>query len=148
MRLIEQKKYAKTDDAGNALYFVVNEIEGRPESGEIHLQLAGEKKTRRIGHYSFADRTLFVKRDPALHLHRKTSSYGFNYAILKETDLFQIQTIKLRDTATKSLYCFPAAIVFEYGRILYFKQQGFELQYFVPVERLGRYLVKEEKLEG
>ena len=100
----------------------------------IDLKLKKEKRRRHVGLVTKSTRTLFVTRQKEKHLHRKSHSYGFNYKIIEMArafDFISIQDedcrwkIKREDTLNK-----------ENQTVLYFKQQGFEVQIFISLEKL------------
>lgn len=121
------------DKFGNAIVIMM--------SGNVILKLASETKQRRLGYIDRNKKTLIVKRKRDKHLHYKSNSYGFNHHILSKAKTFD--TILLEDEFGK--YKFPVSKVMEHGRThLQFKQQGFELQIFMPLEIIENCRVKDE----
>lgn len=140
-QITEVQKFMQSDLYGNKIFFHVNVLDGKAESGELWLQLRGEQRQRKIGRYVYADHSLHIQRSAEKHLHTKSASYGLNYGILAEKDMFEVHTIYLRETLSNRLYCFPVALVMQAGQFLFFKEQGFELQIFVPVKEIDKYEV-------
>ena len=70
-----------------------------------------------------------------------SKSYGFNWNIINDADL-GIKTIHLV-VDKKDKYIIPKTILETYGKFLNFKQQGFELQKFLPFDMIKNF--KDEK---
>ena len=79
-----------------------------------------------------------MRRKMAVHLFRKANAYGFNEYILKNSKTFD--TIRLRDDAGND-WKIPKQFIIDNGRYLNFKEQGYELQLFVPLEMLEPFRV-------
>jgi len=104
----------------------------------IDLKLKNEKRRRHVGFVTKSTRTLNVLRRRGDHLHKLSSSYGFNHKILEISKRFD--TVCLQDE-----YCrwkIPKAYLLEHTNFLFFKKQGFELQTFISLEQLKQFEVK------
>lgn len=113
----------KPDKHGNSLWIM--------NSGNVFLKLAKETKKRRLGYIDRGKRIFMVRRKRATHLFRKINSYGFNHHLISKAKSFD--KISLRDEFGE--YEFSVSKVMEHGKThLHFKQQGFELQIFLPLE--------------
>lgn len=93
---------------------------------------------RFIGTITKSTRTIEMRRKMSVHLFRKANAYGFNEYILKNSKTFD--TIRLRDDAGND-WKIPKQFILDNGRYLNFKEQGYELQLFVPLEMLEPYRV-------
>lgn len=113
----------KADKNGNSLWIM--------NSGNVFLKLMKETKKRRLGYIDRGKRIFMVRRKRATHLLRKINSYGFNHHLISKAKSFD--KISLRDEFGE--YVFPVSKVMEHGKThLHFKQKGFELQIFLPLE--------------
>jgi hypothetical protein len=130
---IRTEMYKNDDKQGNELYMRVfyNE-ENQAQNAILHLKLKGSKHPRQIGNLIFSTRTFHCKRDSSKHYHRKTKGYGFNWTILEDATL-SIEKIHLVIDDTNH-YLFDKSVIKQYGTFLNFKEQGFELQRFLPME--------------
>jgi hypothetical protein len=104
----------------------------------IKLHLQGDKP-REIGTVTKSTRTIQMKRKRGLHLFRKMNAYGFNDYILRNQTTFD--WIRLSDD-TGSNWKIPVSYILESGQYMNFKNQGFELQRFVPLEQLEQFRVQ------
>jgi hypothetical protein len=104
---------------------------------KINLKLNSQKSLREIGSVKVDDKTLMLKRDKAKHLFKKTQSYGFNEYLIRNGKTFE--KIMLADD--DGVYLFPKDLVLEEGAYLYFKQEGFEKQLFLPLETIKKYQI-------
>lgn len=121
------------DKHGNRLYMrVFFDANKEPKNAIIHLKLKDGNYPRQIGNYDFTTRTFFCKRNSSKHYHYKTKGYGFNWTILEDPTL-AIEKIHLVIDENEN-YIFKKSLINEYGRFLNFKEQGFELQRFMPME--------------
>jgi hypothetical protein len=136
--IINSEVFCKSDKHKNILYLRVFKDETKEVVGAtIHLKLDAEKKVRHIGNFYIHDRSFHVRRDSAKHYHYKTKSYGFNWNILDD-DMLGIKSVHL--TIDKAdTYVIPVETIGKYGRFLNFKQQGFELQRFMPLELINNF---------
>jgi hypothetical protein len=122
------------DEFGN--YFEVEEKNGWLTVG---IKLKSDKKVREVGKVDLKSRTIEMVRNKERHLFRKNNSYGFNEYLIKTGKTFD--TIKLTDDL--GTYIFPKKELLEKGSYLFFKQQGFEKQLFLPLEEINKYRVKD-----
>lgn len=123
----------KSDNFGNDLYLRVFSDENNKDVGaSIYLKLKSENKRRNIGTLFFNDRSFHVIRDSSKHYHYVSKSYGFNWNIIND-DFLNIKTVHLVVDKSER-YIIPKSVMETYGKFLNFKQQGFELQKFLPME--------------
>ena len=133
---------AKEDNAGNTLYLRVWSDENKVDvGGSIFLKLKSESKKRNLGNLIVNDRSFHIIRESGKHYHYVSKSYGFNWNIINDADL-GIKTIHLV-VDKKDKYIIPKTILETYGKFLNFKQQGFELQKFLPFDMIKNF--KDEK---
>lgn len=104
---------------------------------KLSLHLKGSEP-RMIGTITKSTRTIEMRRKMAIHLFRKGNAYGFNEYILRESKTFD--WVRLRDDAGND-WKIPKKFILENGQYLNFKEQGYELQLFVPLEMLEPYRV-------
>ena len=140
MIITTSKVFVKEDKFYNKIYLrVFYDERNQMISGNIHLKLVSETRNRLIGAYHYADKTLYIKRSSSKHLFRKNRSYGLNYDLISSNDL-DIDFVHLTvDRQTK--YLLPKSFLENYGSFLTFKQQGFEVQKFYPVDLMSAYLI-------
>ena len=105
------------------------------KQAKIYLKLAEEDSHREIGYIDFKTGTFICRRRKSVHLHIKSNSYGFNHKIMTEAVTFD----KVKIYIDAAVYLMPVEDIVKYGQFLFFKQKGFELQLFVPVEIIERY---------
>jgi hypothetical protein len=140
--IVGSRVMAKEDNAGNTLYLRVWSDENKLDvGGSIFLKLKSESKKRNLGNLIVSDRSFHIIRDSGRHYHYKSKSYGFNWNIINDADL-GIKTIHLV-VDKKDKYIIPKTILDTYGKFLNFKQQGFELQKFLPLDMIKNF--KDEK---
>ncbi len=109
----------------------------------IHLRLKlKDDKPRLIGTVTKSTRTIEMRRKRAVHLFRKTNSYGFNNYVLTEQNSFD--WVRLSDDAGNH-WKIPVKYILENGAYLNFKNEGFELQRFVSLESLEQFRVHEKE---
>lgn len=101
----------------------------------LHLKLAKENRKRFLGSITKSTRTFNVRRVKVDHLHWKSNSYGFNEYIIKNS--LRFETVCLTDDSKR--YKIPKSFILEYGKHMFFKEQGFELQLFVTLEDLEQF---------
>jgi len=100
----------------------------------LSLKLVKEARRRRIGVINLERKTLEVKRTKSLHLFRKLNAYGFNHKLLNDSKLFD--KVRLLDDFEEWLI--PKEFILNNGSFLNFVNKGgFELQIFVPLEKLS-----------
>jgi hypothetical protein len=142
--IVGSRVMAKEDNAGNTLYLRVWSDENKVDvGGSIFLKLKSESKKRNLGNLIVGDRSFHIIRDSGRHYHYKSKSYGFNWNIINDADL-GIKTIHLI-VDKKDKYIIPKSVLDTYGRFLNFKQQGFELQKFLPMDMIKNF--KDDKYE-
>jgi hypothetical protein len=132
------RKFMQSDLKGNVLVLAIHYDSDTPKdearvSADITLVLRNEKRTRTVGKFDYSNSTLYVKRNSSKHLHLKTKSYGFNWTVINESAMFQVEKIYLVEDEGAANFLFPVSILKEFGTFLMFQQQGFELQKFLPV---------------
>ena len=118
------------DNDGNSL--VITNI--TPNQRNIYLSVLG--KSRMIAQLDPLNRVLKLKRKRDRHLHYKSNSYGFNYHIISNGTLFDC--VLLNDEYGS--YKIPKEIILK-GKFLFFKQQGFEKQIFLPLTEIVKYKI-------
>jgi hypothetical protein len=134
------RKFIKPDKHGNVLTAIF-QIEGKETQAIIvRIRVRGENRERTVGVYEVADKIFHVKRDSEKHFHRMSQSYGFNWEILNDSMFKEVQNIHLLVDGSRN-YLIPIAAIRQHGRALMFKQQGFELQLFVPLSVIEQYSV-------
>ena len=127
------KRKSTLDQYGN--YFEVEENKGWLT---VSLKLQ-DTKIREIGRVNLKERFIEIKRDKAKHLFRKNNSYGFNEHLIKSGKTFD--KIKLTDDG--GTYIFPKSEILEKGKYLFFKEQGFEKQLFLPLEEINKFKIQD-----
>jgi hypothetical protein len=136
--IVDSRVLAKEDNAGNTLYLRIWSNENKLDvGGSIFLKLKSEIKKRNLGNLIIKDRSFHIIRDSGKHYHYKSKSYGFNWNIINDADL-GIKTIHLI-VDKKDKYIIPKSILDTYGKFLNFKQQGFELQKFLPFDMIKNF---------
>lgn len=104
----------------------------------ITLHLNGSRKGRNIGRVRLADRVLEITRNREKHLLKKARAYGFNEYVIRTAKTFD--KIELQDDY--GTYVFPRQLILDNGSYLYFKEEGFEKQLFLPL-----FLIQSFKVE-
>ena len=145
-RLLQQQ-----DKNGNTLFLRIFSNENKvDEYSSIHLKLTSEKKQRMLGHIDIGKKTFFCTRDMERHYHYKSEGFGFNWNILAD-DYLDIEYINLsvfhideNGKDVKRRYIFPKSLIRDFGKVMNFKQQGFELQRFIKFELIKNYKVEDE----
>lgn len=102
---------------------------------QVFLKLRSESSARRLGYIRPAQRILELERNRSRHLHQKSNSYGLNYELIKQSTRFD--TIRIIDEF--GVYDLPKDIALSNGKFLFFKQEGFERQLFIPLTLLTQY---------
>ena len=144
--IISSRLLQQADNSNNVLFLRVFSDENKADVySSIHLKLSSEKHPRMLGHIDIANKTFYCKRDMSKHYHYKSKGFGFNWGILEDTYL-NIDSINLLvfnkeegKTETKSRYVFPKSLISQFGKVMNFKQQGFELQRFLKYEFIKNY---------
>lgn len=101
----------------------------------VKIKLSNEQRYREVGVINMAQRVMDVKRSRGLHLHNMSNSYGFNHKLLSEAKRFD--NVRLKDELGEWLI--PREFILENGKFLFFKQQGFELQTFIPLSMIEQF---------
>jgi hypothetical protein len=122
------------DQYGN--YFEVEESKGWLS---VSIKLEKDVRLREIGKVNLKERFIEIKRNKVKHLFRKNNSYGFNEHLIKTGKTFD--KIKLIDDG--GTYVFPKSEILEKGKYLFFKEQGFEKQLFLPLEEINKFKVQD-----
>lgn len=136
--IVDSRVMAKEDNAGNTLYLRIWSDENKFDvGGSIFLKLRSESKKRNLGNLIIKDRSFHIIRDSGKHYHYVSKSYGFNWNIINDADL-GIKSIHLI-IDRKDKYVIPKSILETYGKFLNFKQQGFELQKFLPFDMIKNF---------
>ena len=120
------------DSKGNSLI-----LENKDKLIFVSLKLSAENKSRMLGTINREKRVIEIKRNSKKHLMYKIGGYGFNHKLLKESKTFDL--ILLNDE--NSQWLIPKTFILENGRILNFSQEGFELQIFIPLNKIKDFLV-------
>jgi len=118
------------DDQGNLIL-----IHNNGKRLILTLKLNSESKGRRLGVVNLGTKIMEIKRDREKHLHILSNSYGFNYNLLDRAKKFH--TIRLIDQVDE--WKIPIKYILDNGKILYFKQQGFELQTFLSLSDMEQF---------
>lgn len=105
----------------------------------ITLHLNGSRKGRNIGRVRLADRILEITRNREKHLLKKARAYGFNEYVMRTAKTFD--TIELQDDY--GTYVFPRQLILDRGSYLYFKEEGFEKQLFLPLFLIQSFKVQD-----
>lgn len=105
----------------------------------ITLHLNGSRKGRNIGRVRLADRTLEITRNRDKHLMKKGKAYGFNEYVMRTAKTFD--AIELQDDY--GTYVFPRQLILDRGSYLYFKEEGFEKQLFLPLFLIQSFKVQD-----
>ena len=111
----------------------------------IDLKLKSEKKRRHVGDITKSTRTFFIMRKRQYHLHLLSNSYGFNYTILEQAQHFDY--VSIQDEFKRWKVRREDLLKKENQTILHFKQQGFEVQIFISLDKLDE-LSKAYRPEG
>jgi hypothetical protein len=132
--------HTKADGFGNKM-IITQDSSTAPWLFEVILYIHAEKKNKTIGRLDAKDRIIYLKREKAKHLHFISQSYGFNHMLLTEGLVFD--TIQLTDD--NGTYKFDKSVISENGTFIFFKQQGFERQLFVPIITIQKYSIHSLK---
>jgi hypothetical protein len=122
---------AKRDDFGNTLI--------KYSDGSIALKLVTENgRERNLG--LIIDDSFHTYRKFS-HIHHKSKSYGFNWAILNKSK-FEWVVLELEDGNS---YKIPKQTILKIGKVLRFKNteegDSFELQIFLPIAIIETYKI-------
>jgi len=117
------------DEKGNELIAKTN---GNVIS--LYLKLV-EKSERLLGIIDKKEKTFQIRRNREKHIFKRNKSYGFNHYVLKNAKTFD--KIYLLDDVTS--WIIPVKFILENGSFMQFQQQGFELQIFIPLEKIAQF---------
>ena len=106
-----------------------------PTQIKISLKLAKENRERNVGELNPLNKIFYVKRKRNKHLHYKSNSYGFNHYILSNAKRFE--DVLLTDEMGE--YKIPTSHILSFGKFLFFKQQGFEVQIFLTLDEITKF---------
>ena len=118
------------DEKGNELIAKTND-----KIISLYLKLSTEKSERLLGIIDKNEKTFQIKRIREKHLFKRNKSYGFNHYVLKNAKTFD--KIYLLDDITS--WIIPVKFILENGSFMQFQQQGFELQIFIPLEKIAKF---------
>lgn len=123
----------KSDNEGNLIS--INKV--TESQIIIKLELKGKtgRKVLNIGTVNPTNKCFEIKRKRTKHLHRKSNGYGFNHYVLSTGQLFEYVLL----TDEYGTYKVPVSVILAVGKFLYFKQEGFEKQIFMPIEQIEQY---------
>lgn len=111
------------------------------EHGVVNLKLVNEAYSRKLGIIS--GNRFIVYRNRAKHTFNKTNSYGFSSEVIE--GLYKYVGIKFVDVYDDfGMYRLGIEVI-QSGEFLFFKEQGFEKQLFVPLEEIEKYKVELEE---
>jgi len=117
------------DEKGNELIAKTND-----NVISLYLKLV-EKSERLLGIIDKKEKTFQIKRNREKHIFKRNKSYGFNHYVLKNAKTFD--KIYLLDDVTS--WIIPVKFILENGSFMQFQQQGFELQIFIPLEKIAQF---------
>lgn len=127
----------RSDSAGNML---IIKQEPLYKNYKIYLALVEEgTRERFIGEVDTENKILMVKRDKAKHYHRASNSYGFNKVVIEEVAVFNKVLLMEIDGVLVDYYLIPDRDILRKGHKLNFVSQGFELQWFMPMQEIVKY---------
>jgi hypothetical protein len=112
------------------------------EAGKVLLYLPNETRGREIGWFENHGSSFHCVRIPEKHLLRKTRSYGFNYHFFKNASF---RSVFIHFPSGETLTTSRLHIL-RHGKLLHFKEQGFEKQIFLSVSEFG--IVKAHEIGG
>jgi len=121
------------DNFGN--YITIN------HNNVVVLYLQERNADRVIGILDKANSNFITNRTKSKHIFRKGYSYGFNYHFLLLNENFDY-VLLTDDDAT---YRIPKKMILAGKQYLNFKEQGFELQAFLPIETIHTFRLNEAK---
>ena len=141
--IVGSRVVAREDGFQNIVYMRIFSDENKYDVGAtIFLKLKSENRRRNVGNLYLHDNSFHMRRNSQKHYHYATKGYGFNWNIIND-DALEIKTIHLTIDETEK-YVFPKSLIKDWGRFLNFKQQGFELQKFLPFDFIKKYRVNKE----
>lgn len=139
MNDLTSREVAVTDNLGNFIILLIYRNEQQIDvSATVYLKLQSEPSKRKLGVIYFHDDNVFhVTRDSSKHYHYASKSYGFNWMVLSNEELNIKEVHLIVDKEDK--YIIPIDVMKMESRVLNFKQQGFELQRFLPMTTIVQY---------
>lgn len=123
-----------SDGQGNILTFKDQGLSTR-----VEIYLKKENRTRHIGDVNKKERCLYLSKDRSKHMLKVNSSYGFNWSLFKDYGATLFDSVFLYDKV--AAFRFDRQFVLDNGQPLFFKEEGFEKQLFVPIKTLERHEV-------
>ena len=126
-------KIKKDDGQGNII--IAEALTPNQIVIKLDLKDSSRKQPLKIGEVNPETRCLEIKRNRSKHLHYKSNSYGFNHHVISTGTKFDYVLIK----DEYGIYKVPTVIILTVGQFLYFQQQGFERQIFLPIEQIEQY---------
>jgi hypothetical protein len=127
------------DKQGNVL-LILNK-EGNNDIINLYIKLTNERHKRHIGTIVEKTRRLHVERSEDIHLLIKANAYGFNHYIISNGTKFD--TVVIHEKKSRNIYQVPRQFILDYGKFMFFKQQGFELQTFIGRDSIKQYKVTD-----
>lgn len=127
----------RSDSVGNML---IVDQEPLYKNYKIYISLVSEGGRKRlIGEVDTQNKIMLVKRDKAKHYHRASNSYGFNKVVIEEIGVFRRVLLMEIDGDQTDYYLIPDTVILKEGHKLNFVSQGFELQWFLPMQVILKY---------
>lgn len=113
----------------------------------IYLKLKGDIHEKMIAEIDVKHRCMVVKRVKEKHFYRALCGYGFNWTLVNERLPMQIDNVLLieHDNGTTDHYLIPLQDIRSRGEKKHFGKSGYELQWFVHMNVLIEYRIKNEK---
>lgn len=98
-------------------------------------------KWRAIGELEGSETVILkISRDRSKHLMKVWNAYGFAKDIIDRADWFEYVYLNEKNGSESNKYFIPRADIIIEGKL--YQTEGFERQYFVPINILERYLQK------
>lgn len=136
----------RSDVIGNMLIIQQEPVYG---NYKIFISLVSEgSRERLIGEVDTQNKVLMVKRDKAKHYMRANNSYGFNRVVIEEVSVFNRVLLMEIDGDAIDYYLIPDVDILRKGHKLNFVNQGFELQWFLPMVEIVKYKFDGRWKEG
>lgn len=134
--------HRRSDKSGNMLIITQEPVYGNKK---IFIHLITEAMPRFIGEVDKQNGILLIRRKRDRHLHREMNAYGFNFILIRDAKLFT--QVLLEEEVTTNFhqrYLIPTKDIMNYSTVKYFKEEGLEMQYFMKLEQLSRYITKKK----
>lgn len=132
--------HVRSDKDGNQLIVKEEPVYG---NRKIYVHLNVEQYPRFIGEIDRQNRILIVRRQRNKHLHRDMNSYGFNYTVIHDTKQFSQVMLEETNGEEFTRYLIPVKDIISHSVVKFFKQEGLEVQYFMRLEIIQRYISKQ-----